>query len=332
MAPLSSQQLILTLIGSLLWAALTDFPTRQTNKWFNIKLTSLGVVQALLYQSGMQFAPGLLAVLESALPPAIAYLKSLPTDFDDKWAVYVLVAEKPGCRTLLYVGSGTDSDDGVAARLEIYDDGTRIPIYVEQALKDGYVIAHRGLLCWMSTPTAGHVPIMRLLCLALEATFLVAFWAVYSKKENAWSMGHHRRWSLDLLPYDGLCSHIPCTEGPRGDFTATFEELEAAAVQRKLDRADYHHDWRMQQQSADPVAYREKAEKNRKNFVANTSRETMNAYQQTCRDKAKREGRNKCHPCNKTFGKPAELRRHERGPQHIKVAEAAARAAGIGTQ
>ena len=48
----------------------------------------------------------------------------------------------------MYIDSSTRRDGGVSRRLPQYDTKVNLPRYVTMAVEDGYVIVHRGLLCW----------------------------------------------------------------------------------------------------------------------------------------------------------------------------------------
>ena len=86
--------------------------------------------------------------------------------------------EKNGCRPRIYIGSGTSASRGITARLKQYDDGFLISTWVQEALDNGFIIVHKGLLCWCPIPTAAFVPIYRLLFIAMEATFSYVLWAM----------------------------------------------------------------------------------------------------------------------------------------------------------
>jgi hypothetical protein len=121
-------------------------------------------------------------------------------------------------------------------------------MYIKKALDEGYTIVHQGLLCWISIPTASLQPKLRLLFLALEATFAYVFWAMRTVTKD-YGMAHICLWDRDTLEYDGCCSHCSLNEGIRADFELSTEQLEAQAFQKKeirtgkqADRnSNYHH-------------------------------------------------------------------------------------------
>jgi Zinc-finger of C2H2 type len=217
----------------LIWTCLCLANAAQKNPMFAIVLPSQDVVKQLLLDSYLAFAPGLLDVLQAKTPPPLSYFKSLPTNVKKRWGVYVVVLEKAGCRPRIYVGSGTDSNNGIAQRFNDYNAERNLPRFVKQALHDGYTIVHQGLLCWSPLPIPTKVFALRTLFLAIETTFSVVFWALYSRTKD-YGMPNICPWSLDALEYDGCCTHIAFTEGIAGeDFGATVEQIAAKQVEMK---------------------------------------------------------------------------------------------------
>lgn len=155
-------------------------------------------------------------------------------------------SKKLNYRPRIYVGSGTDARDGVSARLRRYGKGGLLGRFVTQALDEGYIIQHKGLLCWTSIPSADIVPILRLLFVPrqLEATFTWFFWAVNCKTEYGYDMTDICQWAWDKLGYDGCGSHNPLSESPAGDIGLSAEELEAQALEWSRLRLDYIKEWK----------------------------------------------------------------------------------------
>lgn len=63
-----------------------------------------------------------------------------------------------------------------------------------KAIKDGYIIDHKAILCSLPTPPADLVLSLRVLVLDLEAMFTARLWAlygdgIYGVPENVVSMG-----------------------------------------------------------------------------------------------------------------------------------------------
>jgi hypothetical protein len=85
---------------------------RGKNPIFSKVLSSQDIVEQFLASASLAFAPGLFEVLQISAPPTIAWFKSLPSGDNKRWAIYLLVLEKPFCRPQIYIGSGTDSKPG----------------------------------------------------------------------------------------------------------------------------------------------------------------------------------------------------------------------------
>jgi hypothetical protein len=107
---------ILEYVLWLVWSCLTLTPAKLKNPAFAMILATEDVLQQLLSDALLVFAPGLLDVFKAATPPSVSYFKSLPTYVKKCWAVYLLVLEKPGRRPKIYVGSGTSPSRGVISR------------------------------------------------------------------------------------------------------------------------------------------------------------------------------------------------------------------------
>jgi hypothetical protein len=217
---------------SITWTCLSDTPFNQKNTLFARFFTSQAVFEEVASTASLVFSPGLFEVLQGATPPTIQFFKSLPTDTSSRWGVYVIVLEKPSCRSRIYIGSGTNSIGGVRSRLKQYDDGLLLPRYIEYALDEGYTIVHKGLLCWIPKPTAATQPVNRLLFVALEATFAYIFWAMRTRTRD-YGMGHICLWDRNTLEYDGCSSHCCLNEAILGDFDLSAEQLETQAIEKE---------------------------------------------------------------------------------------------------
>jgi hypothetical protein len=230
---------ILEYVVWLVWTFLTLTPAKLKNPVHAIILTTQDVVEKLMSDSLLAFAPGLWDIVLANAPPSIAYFKSLPTYCVMLWAVYVIVLEKRRCRLNIYIGSGTDKVSG-AARLQQYDNMVTLPRYVKAALDDGYTITYKGLLCWAPLPTAATRFALRVLFLALESAFSITFWAMYSKTKDYGMPQHLCPWEIDALDYDGLCSHAAIAEQVAGENTLglTPEQLEATDAELKQRVSD----------------------------------------------------------------------------------------------
>jgi len=163
---------------------------------------------------------------------------------ENKWAVYLLVLEKPNCRSRIYVGSGTEQIRGVAYRFNQYNTQTGLPKFIKKSPDEGYTIQHKGLLCWSSLPQAADVPITRLVFVALEATFTHVFWALRGQTDLGYSMTGMFAWARDSLEYDGCCSHNSLSETFAGDLGMSAEDLEAKMLEQTRKKLAYIKQWR----------------------------------------------------------------------------------------
>lgn len=165
--------------------------------------------EQLLQGSCMEFAPGLAEVLQSSTPPSLDVLESLPSpvvDTNKIWGVYLLVLEKHNSRPAIYIGPATNVARGLRARWQNYDKQNALLSYIEKGIADGYQITHKGLLCWSPTPDDLQIFHLRSLFLTVEATFAFTFWAMKSRTKT-YCMPAFCPWPLDIIEYDGFCSH-----------------------------------------------------------------------------------------------------------------------------
>ncbi|KAK3715579.1 Aconitate hydratase mitochondrial [Vermiconidia calcicola] len=300
---------LLQLVLLLCWTCLSSAPKDQKFPIFTKVLPSKNVLEQILSAASLSFAPGLFEVLQAATPPTVAYFKSLPTDGKKRWALYILVLEKPGCRFRIYLGSGTNALVGVPGRFYEYNSG-RYPQHVQKALNEGYVITHQGLLCWTPIPSAAQAPTARTLFIALEATFSFVFWAVRAVQKD-YGMSHMCPWPLNTLEYDGLCSHSALTEAVPGDHGLTSEEHEAQFAEMKQRRASQQNEisrkWWQKQRQTDNKAYNKKVNTQR---IAREARKIANREHY-------------CKTCDHAFGNKRALDQHNRSKAHLAAAAAA---------
>ena len=149
-----------------LWACLCTAPNGQKNSVYSSILPTHEAVEDFMSSLPVSFAPDLCTVFESPTPPDIDYFKTLPTQSEKRWGIYLLTLEKPDSRSKIYIGSGTAARGGVSTRLRQYDNKSTLPTYVRKALEDGYHIVHKGLLCWIEIPTPSMVPALQVLLTA----------------------------------------------------------------------------------------------------------------------------------------------------------------------
>jgi hypothetical protein len=270
------------------------------------------------------FAPALFDTLQAAAPPTIAFFKSLPTNTDERWAIYLLLLEKPGYRPKIYIGSGTNSLRGVSARFSEYNRAEALPQYVQKALDDGYTILYRGLLCWTAIPPAALQPKIRILFVAMEAAFSYVFWAMKGlKRDNG--MSHICHWPRDTLEFDGLCSHCALAEPVSGDFDLTSEQLEAQAAELKQRRsalqAVVNTNYQQNQMLNNREGYKARNRKKSATYVEKRSDKAKASHNNSLA-KAKDNKTYYCEICDLACGKKNDLARHEKSKSHIREAAA----------
>jgi hypothetical protein len=305
---------ILEYVVWLVWTLLTLTPAKLKNPVHAMILTTQEVVENLMSDSLLAFAPGLLDVLQAAAPPSIDFFKSLPTEDKKRFGIYVIVFEKKNCRPKIYIGSGTNAVEGVAKRLQNYTYKTNLSQFVMKAMDNGYRIKHKGLLCWAPLPEATERFALRVLFLVLETAFAIAFWAMYSKTKDYGMPKHLCPWEMDAVHYDGLCSHPAIIEAVRGETLGlTAEEIkakEAEVLQRASDskKATYYG---AKERDFDAwKATRRRYEAKRDLVEKRTSTKNSKA-------KAKAERRFECKTCDLAFREQASLNMHNLTKKHV---------------
>ncbi|CVK83197.1 uncharacterized protein FMAN_00743 [Fusarium mangiferae] len=270
-------------------------------------------------EASLEFAPGLLDVVQSVVPPTIEFFKSLPTAELSQWGVYAIVLKKPGCSPKLYIGSGTSSR-GVHDRLNQYSQCrvNMLPVGVKAAFDDGFSITHQGVLCRIPMPTPACAPLNRLLIRALEATFGFLFWAMGPQKEYP-GMDKVCLWDRATIEYEGLCSHSSLTEWVHDDFNLTAEELEAHAAERKktqrknrsMNDSNRHYRQMATNYDAYTTAVSERVSRYR---AKNPGRHTAN--QAKSRAIALAEKKYYCNDCELALSKKSTLLAHYKTAKH----------------
>jgi hypothetical protein len=365
---------ILQLIILLTWNCLSTTPPNQKSMYFPVIsrfytnvispifaqiIGSQIVLEGLLSAVSLVFAPGLFEIFNSATPPTVAYFKSLPTDTKTtkRWAVYLILLEKLGCQPQIYIGIGTSASQGVSQRLSSYSNSTLLPQYVRKALDDGYIIVHKGFLCWIPIPSPALQPSLRVLFVALEATFAYIFWAMRTITRD-YGIPHMCPWTRATLEYDGLCSHSALIETVPGDHNLTAEALEAQAAEIKErfpeKRKEYskrHRDKTIANQtyycavcdlafSTGPDLAQHN--KSKTHIAKSRGRKGYGAYKRERDDPEKTRARTKrhatiakanqthyCAVCDHAFTSVSQLAKHKTSKKHIDKAAAAKIALGI---
>ena len=311
---------IIQLISSLLWTCISTTPVQQKQLIYDKILSSQECIEQLLFSASIVFAPGLSEILQASTPPNVSYFRKLPTNHKKRWAVYLLVLEKAGFKSKIYIGSGTHAKSGVAARFAQYDAATVwLPIGVSTALKESYTIVRKGLLCWAPIPPVALVPVLRVLFCALEAAFTFGFWTMRSKSEFGYGLTHLCFWDRDAMTYDGLCTHSPLREVPAGDHNLSAEELEAQAIAAKERSRENYHKAVERAKAANPAEFKAKKNRKEKNWVSKNP-DKFNAIRKRSSSKAVKEQRHYCEVCDHAFAVKRALRIHLVGPRHAAKA------------
>lgn len=81
-----------------LWACLCTAPDGQKNSVYSSILPTHEAVEDFMSSLPVSFAPDLCTVFESPTPPDIDYFKTLPTQSEKRWGIYLLTLEKPDLR------------------------------------------------------------------------------------------------------------------------------------------------------------------------------------------------------------------------------------------
>ncbi|KAF2478895.1 hypothetical protein BDY17DRAFT_60980 [Neohortaea acidophila] len=260
---------------------------------------------------GFTFVDGLLDVVRAGSPPALSFFESLPSAIPrHAWGVYVLVLKKPGYKSLIYVGSGTEAKTGIRSRLRDHATRRTVPSGVEKAYAAGYTISHSAVLAHCPLPSAANVPLFRLVVLALEAAFSCFFWAMRSRTKS-YSFDNVCPWSRDAFTYGGLCSHSSLMESTYGlDFTA--EELEAMAATSAQHKRDYDRAYGANLRANPTEAYKESQRAGRAKHAPKLKINQQAAVQNKTYH---------CDVCNVSCRDNASLELHNKSPRHIQRAD-----------
>lgn len=279
-------------IFALAWFILSQTHVTQKSFDFSLVFPNEQAILILALLCPFQFAAGLLLVLRSPVPPTIAWFKSIPLITGKLWAVYLLVLEKAGHRSKIYVGSGRDFEKGYLRRMQQYDariqggSADTIPSYVEEALIDGYQITHKATLAWAPIPLASEKSALTAFLLLLETVFCLSFLAMLSSVKDYHLPAY--RWRLEDYTYAGCCTHFSINEGfvyDKPEEHLTREEINQAALERKQAKS--------------------------RQYIANKGEGVHSANTKAYGDKALEEQTHECKPCGLTFRSNAKKLEHE---------------------
>lgn len=299
------------------WNCLNNTPKLRKRPEFGNQFGSYDALKSAAANVSLQFAPGMLDVVQNPEPPSIQYFKNLPTVSVSRWAIYAFVLEKPGSRALLYFGSGTNTEGGVNARLAQYARGYRIPVLMQQALDDGYKITHRGLICWISIPAARIVSITRVLFYLLEASHTYMFWGMHESAKDS-DRKEFCLWDPAKLEYGGLCSHSALTDAIAADFNLTDDQIEANEQHRKDRKYANGMSWYNKQLDTDYVGFRAKtAAATRRSRAKNPELKSQQAAAK--RERALEDETYHCEDCGRSFPDQRALDDHLASDRHKNV-------------
>lgn len=273
------------------------------NPVYAMVISTQEVLEKLLIESLISFAPGLLEAVQSATPPLLSFFKNLPTSPTDVLAVYALVFEKAGSPFILYIGSGTCRTRGAATRWDDHDARKSVPRYVEQAYQNGYTLTHKGLLCWSPIPIPGLQFQLRVLFVAIEATLSIVLWAMKSRTKD-YGMPHLCPWKIDSIEYYGACNHVALWENVKGqELGLSLEEI--AALETELEEKRLLQKW---------TAYHGLKETIFEEFKAQRARYAAVSKAGRAQNKATR--RFACDVCGPAFNSLTDLNLHNLTQNH----------------
>jgi len=256
--------------------------------------------------------------LPSRYSSSVVYFKSLPTDARKHWAVCLLVLEKSDCRPKIYIGSGTNKNRGAVLRLQDYDRKGYLPQYVKCALDTATHSCPKDFF-------AGHLfQLLRRDCtsflfLAIEATFSIVLWTMMSRPKT-YGMPPLRPWSLDIMEYDGCCSHSALAENVTNEAGGlTLEQITATELEEKQRQSDAKKASYQEFKRLDFEGWQAK----RREYAAR-ARTPDPVKRAATAKKTKRKmkdiRRNACDICDVTFISSTELNIHNTTRKHIDKA------------
>jgi hypothetical protein len=116
-----------------------------------------------------------------------------------------------------------------------YDRRYNLPAGVDSALREGFTIVHKGILCWTKMPGPLLKIPLRAVMVLLENVFCLVFWAMQSRTKT-YGMPKLCPWDMDTLSWDGCCTHMAVTEGIVGVSKHLTAEENNAVEQERADR------------------------------------------------------------------------------------------------
>lgn len=287
------------------------------NPCYKVAFPTNDLVVETFKAADIVWCDGLSDVLRSSSAPPLAWLVSVRISalHDRKilpaksWGIYLHILEKPGCRTLIYIGSATESTIGLRNRFKDYAIKHAVAQEVLDALNDDYKITRSVILGHCPIPEPTQQPITRALLLALEAAFNAIFWSMSSRRASYGHLAANRIWPMSSQ-WDGLNGHSPLLEGVRG-LDHTPEELADIAKARKDRQNEILRNWakaKLKADRANPTPeFREQRTKiNKRRYKRRKAQ----------REDALANGTHRCHLCERNYPSAKELRTHKTRPLH----------------
>lgn len=297
-------------------AITVEAPKWYINPDFQTVLADQSKFDDLAEACNLQLPSEVEALLNCPEPPDVETLLALPAPPRSSFGVYAVIMTKPGKRSRLYVGSGTDVAVGVLGRSRAYRPNSTAALgqHIYTALKHGFTFAHVGILCHMATPRTGLVPRARAFVLAAEGAFALLLHAAFRKEMDV-KLDHLQLWDRTAVEWDPLCGHLPFSEPIRGDLEQTEEELELAATRRRARRAANTRKYVAKRKAEDLDGYLAEA-RQYKNDWNEENRDQYNKTAERTRNKAKALERFFCDDCEIPFATDFALKKHKNSQTH----------------
>lgn len=296
----------ISVVGKLIWKVVQWTPANRKSPPVKATLTSQPAIEELLTQFSVEFSPGVADAIRNLhhAPSTPEFFQTLPTISDEKcWAVYCLYMTNPNHPERygrLYVGVGSHFIDGVMARKQQYETGESLPVLVDEAMSEGYVINHFGRFCRLPIPPEDDIKKTRTVLKGLEAAFTLAFGAMNSESDD-YSLQEYRFWSMDSLDFDSLCTHTPLMEGIHGAQKQFSKQYLDTLASEKAKRA----------------TLRRQAQRMRSRDRRREHPELVKASKDRHRTKMKALHKYHCTTCNMNFENNTTLQIHFASKTHL---------------
>jgi ribosomal protein S20 len=236
-------------VNKLLWEILElGLPEWYVHPIYKVVYPTECAFQEACTSIPITFADGLLDMLTAPTPPSIDDFKKLApaphsSKLSKKWVVYLHIYELEGRVFRIYIGTGTDADDGARSRMIIYEKNNRtgIPRLVKHAISQGFVKTHTTLLCWSDMPPLGFTTRTRQRFLSLEGLFqMIFFSATAYHLDSVWLP--LMPWSRDKVSWRPLNGQVALREHCRGDLETAPEALAIIAQNRAARKRERHNE------------------------------------------------------------------------------------------